>query len=331
MRLSILDQAPISKGNTSVQTLKNAEELALLGDELGYHRFWMSEHHSTDVFASSAPEINIAYLASKTKNIRYGTGGLMMMHYSPLKVAETISTLNAFTDGKIDLGVGRAPGGDSYAVYALSQGHPPTSKNLYEKLETTLKLLKGEIPGNDLYRNSFVIPNKAPLPEVFLLGSSGGSSLEAGRIGVGYAFAQFLSGDLTLDVINTYRENFNPSTYLDSPKVAIGYLVTTAETKEEAEYHAKSQDIWRLHYEQGVINQIMSPEEANDYPLTEIEKMTIQENRKIHFVGNVKEIAAKLRDEQEIYNFDEAIICCIQHSQEFRVNGYKLLARELID
>lgn len=331
MRLSILDQAPISKGNTSVQTLKNAEELAILGDKLGYHRFWMSEHHSTDVFASSAPEINIAYLSGKTKNIRYGTGGLMMMHYSPLKVAETISMLTALTNGKIDLGVGRAPGGDSYSVYALSQGHPPTAKNLFEKFESTLKLIEGETLGNELYKHSFVIPKNAPLPEVFLLGSSGESSFEAGRMGVGYAFAQFLSGDLTLEIINTYRDNFNPSTYLEKPKVSIGYLITTAETKDEAEYHAKPQDIWRMNYERGIINQIMSPEEANDYPLTEIEKMTIQENRKIHFVGDVKEIASKLREEQSIYHFDEAMICSIQHSQEFRLNGYRLLARELMD
>ena len=146
MRLSVLDQAPITKGNSPASALIKAEELAVLADELGYHRMWMAEHHGTDAFASSAPEISVAHLAAKTKNIRIGTGGVMMMHYSPLKLAEVFKTLCAYSPGRIDFGVGRAPGGDQYAIYALSEGRQPMMNNMYEKLEIALQLINDEVP-----------------------------------------------------------------------------------------------------------------------------------------------------------------------------------------
>ena len=142
MKLSVLDQAPITVGNTAAGALKKAEELAILADELGYHRMWMAEHHGTDAFASSAPEVIAAHLAAKTKNLRIGTGGVMMMHYSPLKLAEVFKTLSAFSPGRIDFGVGRAPGGDNYAMYALSEGRPPLVNNMYEKLSHCLTINK---------------------------------------------------------------------------------------------------------------------------------------------------------------------------------------------
>lgn len=331
MKLSILDQAPISKGDTSIQTLQHAEELAILGDTLGYKRFWISEHHSSKAYASSAPEIMLAHLANKTKNIRLGTGGIMLMHYSSLKMAEVISTLSALANGRIDFGAGRAPGGDKEAVYALAEGNKAIARNLYEKFENTLKLIAGEQSTHALYKNVISMPQDTPLPKAWFLGSSGKSSLEISQLGVGYAFAQFLMGDLTKEVIDIYRDNFKPSIYLEKPEVMVVYLVTTAETKEEAEYLAKPQDIWRLNFDKGHIEQIMSPEEASNYPLTEMDKLTIEENRKIHFVGDINEISTKLQEEQAVYHFDEAMICSVQHSHEKRLNMYKLLAQELIN
>lgn len=331
MRLSILDQAQISKGNTSVQTLQHAEELAILGDTLGYRRFWISEHHSSEVYASSAPEIATAYLASQTRNIRLGTGGMMMMHYSPLKMAEVISTLSAFTNGRIDFGAGRAPGGERPSIYALSEGRKPIAHNLYEKFENTIDLISGEQSSHSLYKDIISVPHQAPIPEAWLLGSSGKSGLEAAHNGVGYAFAQFFTGSLTIEDIDIYRNNFKPSTYFQKPEIIVVYLVTTAKTKEEAEYLAKPKDIWNLNYQNGKLGYILSPEEAKDYPLTEIDKLTIQENRNTHFVGDIKEIATKLQEEQAIYQFDEAMICNAQYSQTERLNMYKLLAQELID
>ncbi|KMY28528.1 luciferase [Lysinibacillus xylanilyticus] len=329
MRLSILDQAPITKGNTAADALKKAEELAILGDELGYHRMWMAEHHATNVFASSAPEVTAAYLTARTKNIRIGTGGVMMMHYSPLKLAEVFKTLSAFSPGRIDFGVGRAPGGDNYSIYALSEGRQPMVNNMYEKFDTTLQLISDEVPDNDLYNKTIATPSKISLPEAWLLGSSGNSAVQAGRRGVGYSFAQFFNGEMTKEILDVYKKNFQPSAFIEKPEINVSYMVTTAETKEEAEFEAMPQDIWRLLFMKGKIGQVLTPEEACDYSLTEMDRMTIKENRKIHLVGDVKEIATLLQEEQAHYGFDEAMICSIPHSQEKRLNVYKLLAQEL--
>ncbi|MFJ7735370.1 LLM class flavin-dependent oxidoreductase [Lysinibacillus sp. NPDC097287] len=329
MRLSILDQAPVTKGNTAADALKKAEELAVLGDELGYHRMWMAEHHATTVFASSAPEVTAAYLTAKTKSIRIGTGGVMMMHYSPLKLAEVFKTLSAFSPGRIDFGVGRAPGGDNYSIYALSEGRQPMVNNMYEKFDTTLQLISDEVPDDDLYNKTIATPSKISLPEAWLLGSSGNSAVQAGRRGVGYSFAQFFNGEMSKEILDVYKENFQPSAFMEKPQINVSYMVTTAETKEEAEFEAMPQDIWRLMFLKGKIGQVLTPEEARDYPLTEMDRMTIKENRKIHLVGDVKEIATLLQEEQAHYGFDEAMICSIPHSQEKRLNVYKLLAQEL--
>ncbi|MGM0901178.1 MAG: LLM class flavin-dependent oxidoreductase [Bacillota bacterium] len=329
MRLSVLDQAPITKGNTAEGALKNAEELAILADELGFYRMWMAEHHGTDAFASSAPEITATHLAAKTKKLRIGTGGVMMMHYSPLKLAEVFKTLSAFSPGRIDFGVGRAPGGDNHSIYALSEGRQPMIHNMYEKFETALKLINDEVPEDSLYNKTTATPARIVLPEAWLLGSSGNSAARAGQMGVGYSFAQFFNGEMSAEILDAYRFNFQASAFMEKPEITVTYMVTTAETKEEAEFEAGPQDIARLHLMKGRIGQALTPEEAQNYPLTEMDRMTIKENRKLHLVGDVKEIAQILKEEQEQYGFDEAMICSIPHSQEKRLNVYRLLAREL--
>ncbi|WP_419958907.1 LLM class flavin-dependent oxidoreductase [Psychrobacillus sp. BM2] len=330
MKLSVLDQAPITAGNTAAGALKKAEELAILVDELGYNRMWMAEHHGTGTIASSAPEVIAAHLAAKTKNIRIGTGGVMMMHYSPLKLAEVFKTLSAFSPGRIDFGVGRAPGGDNYAMYALSEGRQPMLNNMYEKLTTTLQLLSDEVPEDSLYKRTIATPANIVLPEAWLLGSTGNSALQAGRLGVGYSFAQFFQGGMTKEIFDTYRSNFKPSTLMEKPEINVTYMVTVAETKDEAEYEALPQDISRLSLMRGQIRQTLTPEEAQNYPLTEMDRMMIQENRKIHLVGTPKEVATILQEEQAHFGFEEAMICSIPHSQEKRLNVYRLLAKELM-
>ncbi|GGA30508.1 LLM class flavin-dependent oxidoreductase [Psychrobacillus lasiicapitis] len=329
MKLSVLDQAPITVGNTAVDALKKAEELAILADQLGYHRMWMAEHHGTGTIASSAPEVIAAHLAAKTNNIRIGTGGVMMMHYSPLKLAEVFKTLSAFSPGRIDFGVGRAPGGDNYAMYALSEGRQPMLNNMYEKLSTTLQLLNDEVPEDSLYNRSIATPSNVVLPEAWLLGSTGNSAIQAGRLGVGYSFAQFFQGGMTKEIFDAYRRNFTPSALMEKPVINVTYMVTVAETKEEAEFEALPQDISRLSLMRGQIRQTLTPVEAQNYPLTEMDRMAIQQNRKIHLVGTPNEVATILQEEQVKYGFDEAMICSIPHSQEKRLDVYRLLAREL--
>ena len=329
MRLSILDQAPVTSGNTAPDALKKAEELAILADELGYHRMWMAEHHATKSFASSAPEVTAAHLAAKTKTIRIGTGGVMMMHYSPLKLAEVFKTLSAFSPGRIDFGVGRAPGGDNHSIYALSEGRQPMVNNMYEKFEIALQLINDEVPTDSLYNKTIATPSNVVLPEAWLLGSSGNSAIKAGRMGVGYSFAQFFNGGMTKEILDAYKKNFQPSAFLEKPEINVSYMVTVAETKEEAEFEAVPQDIARLMLMKGHLGQSLTPEEAQSYPLTEMDRMTIKENRKLHLVGTAKEIATLLQTEQAHYGFDEAMICSIPHSQKKRLDVYRLLAKEL--
>ncbi|MHA0858250.1 LLM class flavin-dependent oxidoreductase [Paenibacillus sp. CMAA1364] len=330
MRLSVLDQAPITKGNTAVNALNHAEELAILADELGYTRMWMAEHHGTHSFASSAPEVTAARLAARTNRIRIGTGGVMMMHYSPLKLAEVFKTLSAFSPGRIDFGVGRAPGGDTKAMYALSEGRELMLRNLYTKFELAMQLINDEVPADDLYNATIAIPSQIHLPEAWLLGSSGNSALKAAEMGVGYSFAQFFNGAMSTDILNTYRNNFEPSAFMSKPEINVTYMVTTAETLEEAEYEALPQDIFRLMMLKGQMRQLLTPEEAQQVSLTEMDRMQIKENRKIHLVGAVKDIAVQLQEEQHKYGFDEAMICSIPHSQDKRLDVYRLLARELL-
>lgn len=331
MKLSVLDQAPVTKGNLAAEALKKAEKLAVLTDELGYERMWMAEHHGTQTLASSAPEITVAHLAAKTKKIRIGTGGIMMMHYSPLKMAEVFKTLSAFSPGRIDFGVGRAPGGDQRSIFALSQGNRPDIDHLYDKLAVTLKLLNDEIPEDRLYSQTTAAPSKIVLPEAWLLGSSGDSALKAGRMGLGYSFAQFFMGGMTKDVLDHYKESFIPSAFMERAKINVAYMVTAAETPEEAEFEAGPQDLSRLWLAKGEIRQALTPEEAQEVSLTEMDRIKIQEGRKLHLVGSAKDIAERLQKEQEEYGFDEAMICSIPHSQEKRLNVYRLLAKELIN
>ncbi|MEC0258688.1 MsnO8 family LLM class oxidoreductase [Paenibacillus lautus] len=330
MRLSVLDQAPVTSGNTAEGALKKAEELAILADELGYSRMWMAEHHGGNTFASSAPEVTAARLAAKTDRIRIGTGGVMMMHYFPLKLAEVFKTLSAFTPGRIDFGVGRAPGGDTSAMYALSEGRQLMLHNMYDKLAITMQLLRDEVPEDELYAQNAAAPTGVALPEVWLLGSSGNSALKAAQMGVGYSFAQFFNGAMSNEILDHYRDNYQPSIFMEKPEINVSYMVTTAETKEEAEYEALPQDIFRLMMSKGRITQVLTPEEAQNVSLTEIDRMAIQEGRKIHLVGAVQDIAARLQEEQAHYGFQEAMICSIPHTQEKRLEVYRLLARELL-
>lgn len=330
MKLSILDQAPVTQGHTAEQALHYALELVKLGEELGYHRFWMAEHHSTDAFASSAPEITIAHAAALTDRIRLGTGGVMMMHYSPLKMAEVFKTLSALAPDRIDFGAGRAPGGDRSSMFALSEGREPMLQNMYEKLGVTMAYLSDQVPEHRIYDQVKASPAHVSKPEAWLLGSSGNSARRAGQMGVGYSFAQFFNGELSRPILDTYRDNFKPSELMPAPEINVSYLTTVADSEEEAAYHALPQDIARLMLMKGKITGAMTPETAQEYPLTEMDRMQIESMRALHLVGTPSQVADQLLLDQELYGFDEAMIVSIPHSQDVRLNVYRQLAHELL-
>lgn len=330
MKLSILDQVPISKGMTSTVALANSVKIAQLGDELGYERMWFAEHHNTTTLASSAPEVTAAYIAAKTARIRVGTGGIMMMHYSPFKVAEVFKTLAALAPGRIDFGAGRAPGGDMPAMTALASGRRPDLTEQYDKLEIILRLMNDQRTGEAVYDQVVATPFKVQLPEAWLLGSSGQSARQAGAAGVGYSFAQFFNGQMSKSIFDAYRNSFQPSYYMEKPNIITTYAVSVAATADEAEYYSMPMQISRLNLMRGKLLNVLSPEEANDYPLTEMDKMILEQNRHLMLIGSAEDVAAQIVEEQTEYGFDEAMINSNLYSLEQRINSYTLLAKQLI-
>lgn len=327
MKLSILDQGPISNGQTAQQALENMRDAVKLADRLGYHRFWFAEHHNTDGFASSAPEISIAHLAGQTEKIRLGSGGTMMMHYSPYKMAETFKTLAAYAPGRIDFGAGRAPGGDGKSILALSEGKDTRFQDLYQKLSETLQIMKDEDGEESHHKNIIASPAQIVLPEIFLLGSTGNSATEAGRMGLSYAYVQFFTGKIDRDIFDVYRENFRPSEFQQKPNVLACYFVTVAESDEEAEFQALSSDIARMQLYSGKRISRMSPEEAAVYPLSDAERLFIDQGKSWHVRGEINKVADFLKNEQLRNGFDELMICTIPFAQDFKLKEYELLAK----
>lgn len=327
MKLSILDQGPISQGQTPQKALENMREAVKFADKLGYHRFWFAEHHNTEGFASSAPEISIANLAGQTERIRLGSGGTMMMHYSPYKMAETFKTLSAYAPGRIDFGAGRAPGGDGKSILALSEGKDTRFQDLYKKLSETLHLMNDENGEDYFNQNVIANPTGIILPEVFLLGSTGNSALEAGKMGLSYAYVQFFTGTIDRDIFEVYRENFEPSAFQKEPNVLACYMVTVAETHEEAEFQALSSDIARMQLHTGQRIRRMSPEDAQTYPLSDAERVFIEQNKKWYIRGEINEVVDYLKNEQQVNGFDELMICTIPFAQDFKLKEYEMLAK----
>ena len=330
MKLSILDQAVVPKNTDASEALHNAVELAIVGEELGYERIWLAEHHNNEGIASSAPEITMAHIAAKTKRIHVGSGGTMVMHYAPYKLAETFKTLSALSPGRVDFGAGRAPGGDHYSTMALSEGRPPAYDSAYTKIREALALMNDQMPENPLYHNAFAVPLNVTLPTAWLLGSTGDSAYQAGRMGLGYSYAQFFTGKMEPDVFKRYRESFSPSYFMEKPNIIVCYMITVAETIEEAEYEALPADISRLNLMRGRLEQRLSPEEAQNYPLTERDRLAISENRKAHLVGTPAMIKDMLEAEQDLHGFDEAMILCPPYAQSKRLEMYRLLADTFI-
>lgn len=326
MKLSVLDQGIISKGKTAVETLEQAVELAKLVDELGYHRIWYSEHHSSTGLASTAPEMLVGHIAAVTKKIRVGTGGVMLMHYAPYKVAEVFNMLSTLNPQRIDLGLGRAPGGDYGAMMALSQGKQPLIHDLYEKITETLQYMSQRHPN----KQSFAAPLGSPLPEAWLLGSSGSSAKQAAELGMGYSYAHFIGGKLEASAFERYRQSFAPSYFMEKPQINVGYAVIAEETREEAEFQVASLDLMFLNIEKGISGPLLSPEEALSLSYTELDKARIQANRQRILVGSVKEVANTLRENEEKYGIDEGMIVGIQYDHEARMKMYQALAQEIL-
>ncbi|KIL47303.1 hypothetical protein KP77_24080 [Jeotgalibacillus alimentarius] len=331
LTLSILDQSSISEGGTAEQGLSQTVELAQLADRLGFKRFWVSEHHDTPTLAGSSPEVLIAHLAAKTERIKVGSGGVMLPHYSAYKVAENFKVLEGLTPGRIDVGIGRAPGGMPRASYALSDGKPRDVNRYPDQAVELLQYLHDDIPEDHPYGNIKATPVTQTVPDLWMLGSSPSSAALAAELGVPYTFALFINGQGGPSYTQQYLKRFKPSKYYDKPKHTVAVFTICGETMEDAERIASSLDLSMVMLEQGMPSKgTPSPEKAMAYPYSHFERMRVLENRKRMVIGDVDHVEKELHRLAEEYETDEIMLTTIAYDFEDKMNSYKRIAERML-
>ncbi|MDA0261443.1 MAG: LLM class flavin-dependent oxidoreductase [Proteobacteria bacterium] len=252
-KIGVLDQSPVRSGGTEQDAVAETVELAKACEGWGYHRYWLAEHHGTDGFAGSAPEIMIPLVAAATSHIRVGSGGVMLSHYSPLKVAETFRLLEVMFPGRIDLGIGRAPGSDRLTAAALAYGSQIGIEYFPTKIADMVAFLTDQPPPTEAFAQVRATPRASTVPDIWLLGSSSGSATYAAQFGLPLSFAQFIAPEGGAEVIRAYRRAFIPSDLHQTPQVNLCVFVICADDEAEAWQLARSRDLWRMRLERGVL------------------------------------------------------------------------------
>ena len=323
MQLSVLDLAPVTAQDTAADALRRTVDLARTAERLGYTRYWFAEHHNMPSIASSAPEILIGHIAGATKRIRVGSGGVMLPNHAPLQVAERFHTLQALYPGRIDLGIGRAPGTDPVTSRALrSFGGESFPQHLAELRD----LSAGTLPEDHPFYEVKVVPRGVTLPPIWLLGSSGASARFAGSLGLGYSFASHFSPSPAAPHLKAYRESFEPSAAFSAPHAILAVSVVCAETAERADHLAKSLDLFRLRLQRGQVDAYPSPEEAEAYPYTPEERAAVLGNRRLLIVGDPATVRAELEKQIEASRADELMISSAIYDPAERLRSYELVA-----
>ncbi|WP_446663111.1 LLM class flavin-dependent oxidoreductase [Geobacillus sp. CCR] len=327
LQLSVLDQSPIAEGMTAEEALENTVKLAQHVEQLGYKRFWVSEHHDTNSLAGSSPEVLLGHIGAKTATIRIGSGGVMLPHYSPYKVAENFHVLAGLHPGRVDLGIGRAPGGMPRATIAL-QGDRRRSVDRYpEQIDDLLGYLYDALPPVHPLYGVKATPIVQSPPELWLLGSSSETAKLAADKGLPYVFAQFINGEGGEHYMRLYRDRFVPSPYLAEPRGMVAVFAICAETDEKAEWIAGSLDLSLLMIEQGMaLNGTPSPEKAAAYPYSPYERKRVEDNRRRMIVGSPTRVKDKLYRLSETYETEEIMLVTITYDFEDKLASFRLIA-----
>ncbi|GIO57213.1 hypothetical protein BK138_18805 [Paenibacillus rhizosphaerae] len=327
IKLSILDQSTISEGSNPVEALAQTAAMAQEAERLGYHRFWVSEHHFSPNLAGSSPEVLISHLAAKTSTLRVGSGGVMLPHYSSYKVAENFRLLEGLYPGRIDLGLGRAPGGMPLATRALQEGKMRGEDRYADQIDDLVAYLTDSLSPEHPFAGLLATPMVQTVPEMWLLGSSGGSAGIAAMRGTGFAFAQFINGSGGSDVMRWYQEHFQPSAIFDKPQSLVAIFAVCAETEEEANRIASSMDLSLILLEKGGSSSgTPSVEKALEYPYSRYDRIRIEENRKRMVVGSPQQVKRRIEELCEEYNADEVMIASITHRFEDKLQSFRLIA-----
>ena len=322
VKLSVLDQSPIRKGGTAVQALKESTELARLTDQLGYTRYWVSEHHNTTSLAGTAPEVLLAHLAGETKHMRMGSGGIMLPNHSALKVAENFRTLEALFPGRIDLGIGRAPGGDRISSSLLNPSNTFSEQDFVQQLVDLQHFLQdtGELS------NVKAAPVIETEPALWLLTSSGQSGLIAAHFGMGLSFAQFINPMGGPEAVRAYKKLFKPSDQFEKPQASVGIFVMCADTEEKANELQAVMDYQLLNMERGVRQGFPPYDEIKNvkYSTEEVERIHFNRGRTIS--GTPEQVKNKLTLLAQRYGIHEIVVATITHEFRDRLRSYELLA-----
>jgi len=326
-KLSVLDVSPVPSGSSSREALGNTLDLARLAEQLGFTRYWLAEHHNTPLIASSAPEIMIGHVADQTSRIRVGSGGIMLPNHTPLKVAETFRVLEALHPGRVDLGIGRAPGTDSLTALALRRSRQALSaEDFPARLNDVLAFLDHGFPRDHPLASIRAMPDDVPIPEIWLLGSSDFSALLAAQMGLRFAFAHHIQPAPAISALRLYRENFQPSEYLNEPEALIGVSAICAETDERARELALPLQLVLLRFRTGRMDRLPTIEEAKNYPYTVEEREVIEMNRERSFVGSPATVREQLVQLAEAGSVREIMITTMTHEHADRRRSYELLA-----
>jgi len=334
VKLGLLDYAQIDEGTSAQEALQNTITLAQLAESLGYERFWMAEHHNVPAFASSSPELVMMRLADATTRIRIGSGGVMLPHYSPYKVAENFRTLEAFHPHRIDLGLGNTIG--TPIVNRTLNENKKGKLNYEQSIVDLTNYLSDQVNENHRFHGIAAHPVIATVPQMWLLSTSVKSAKMAAKLGIGYTFGLFPHAGVDklaigIQAAKTYRDEFQPSPFMPTPKVSIAPFVVVAETSEQAEEYAEALDLWLLGTDNfSRLSEFPSVETARHYHYTKEEKAIIQANRARMVVGDIGIVTAGLIELITQFKADEILVIPLIPGLEARKKAIELLAKAFI-
>jgi luciferase family oxidoreductase group 1 len=326
--LSVLDLSPVTTGGSGAASLRNSIDLARLADRLGYTRYWVAEHHNLPSVASSAPDIMIGQIAAVTERMRVGSGGIMLPNHAPLNVLERFHVLEALFPGRIDLGIGRAPGTDQITSHLLRRRQDiRDGDDFIERFKELILLESRAFPEGHPYHTVRAMPADVELPPIWLLGSSGYSAELAAKIGAGFSFAHHFSDYDPVPVITRYRELFRPSPTLDRPHAILGVAVVAADTDAEADRLATTIDLNYARRQKGEYLPLASPEEAAVYPYTASDMERVAYNRRRVFAGAAATVRARLEALVAATKADELMVSTMIYDHGARRHSYEVLAQ----
>lgn len=326
LKLSILDQSPVISGHTPAEAVRETIRLAQAAEKLGFHRYWLAEHHSIAALADPCPEILATRVAAATSTIRVGTGGVLLPYYSPFKVAEQFRMLEALFPGRIDLGIGRAPGGDQLTSLAMGEGRYTGAEHFPEQVQYLVAYLDDALPSGHPFAGVRAMPAGLTAPQVWLLGSSDYSGALAAQLGLRFAFAHFISAQGGDAVMRDYRRQYRPSKREPDAQALLCVFVICAETSAEAEKLVASIALRRLNTDHGINAPVPNHDEARDYPYTAADRRRIAQHRQRVVFGTPAMVQDRLLVLRETCGADELMVITITGDYGSRLRSYELIA-----